>query len=77
MQHFQAPGCSEEVSRLTAASRRTSTNLMCDDRWLLFAHWAAGHGIDRLGPTCSCSNGHFSSLPLFDTRLLSQTVKGY
>ena len=26
---------------------------MNDDIWLLFAHWAAGQGIDPLGPTAA------------------------
>ena len=45
MQHYQAVGFSEEVSRLTAAPRRASTNRMYDDRWLCFAYWAAEQGI--------------------------------
>ena len=43
----------EEVSRLAAASRRHSTNRVYDDRWLRFAHWAAGQGMDLLGPTAA------------------------
>ena len=46
-------GFSKEVSRLTAAPRRPSTNRMYDDRWLCFSHWAAGQGIDPLGPTAA------------------------
>ena len=40
----------KEVSRLAAATRRPSTNRMYDDKWLRFAHWATGQGIDPLGP---------------------------
>ena len=40
----------EDVSRLLAASRRPSMNRIYDDRWLRFAHWAAGQGIDPLSP---------------------------
>ena len=43
----------KEVFRLTAAPRRPSTNRMYDDRWLCFAHWAAGQGFDPLGPTAA------------------------
>ena len=53
MQHYQAAGFSKEVSRLTAAPRRLSTNRMFVDRWLRFTHWAAGQGIDLLGPTAA------------------------
>ena len=44
----QAAGFSKEVPRLVAAPRRPSTNKMNADRWLRFAHWAIGQGIDRL-----------------------------
>ena len=50
MQHYQAPGFSNDLSRLAAAPRRPSTNRMYEERWLRFAHWAAGQGIDPLGP---------------------------
>ena len=40
----------EEVSRLVAAPRRPSTYTVYNDRWLRFAHWTAGQGIDPLGP---------------------------
>ena len=49
MQHFQAPKFSEDVSRLMAAPRITSTNGMHDDRLLHLAYWAAEQGIDPLG----------------------------
>ena len=51
MQRYQAAGFSKEVSRLAAAPRIPSTNTMYDDRWLRFARWARGQGIDLLGPT--------------------------
>ena len=66
----------EEVSRLAAAPRRPSTNRVYDDRWLRFAHWAAGQGIDLLGPTAA----HIAVFLyyLFDTQGLSpQSIKGY
>ena len=44
MRHYKAAGFSDEVSRLAAAPRRSSTNRMYDDRWLRFARWAAGQG---------------------------------
>ena len=53
MQHYQAAGFSEAVSRLAAAPRRPSTNRMYDNTWFRFAHWAAGQGIDSLGPTAA------------------------
>ena len=40
----------EEVSRLVAAPRRPSIYRVYNDRCLRFAHWAAGQGIDQLGP---------------------------
>ena len=49
MQHYQAAGFSKEVTRLTAAPRRPSTNRMCDDRWLRFAH-SADKELIRLVP---------------------------
>ena len=51
MQHFQSARFLEEVSRLAAAPRRSSTNHMYNHRWFRFAHWAAEQGIDKLGPT--------------------------
>ena len=51
LHHYQAAGFSKEVSRLTAAPRRPSTNKMYDDRWLHFAYWGTGQGIDLLGAT--------------------------
>ena len=74
--HYQAARFSKEVSRLTTAPRRPSTNQMYDDRWLRFTHWASGHGIDPLGPTA----GQIATFlyDLFDTHGLSpQTIKGY
>ena len=71
MQHYQAAGFSKELSRLAAAPRRPCTNKMYEDRWLLFAHWATGQGIDPLGPTALLYD-------LFDTHgLSSQTIKRY
>ena len=76
MQHYQAAGFSEEVSRLTAAPRRPSTNKMFDNRWLHFAHLAAGQGIDLLGPTAAQIAAFLFCL--FDTHGVSpQTIKGY
>ena len=49
---------------------------MYDDRWLCFAHWAAGQGIDLLGPTAAQIAAFLYYL--FDTHGLSpQTIKGY
>ena len=53
IQHYQAAEFSNEISRLTAACRRPCTNRMYDDRWLHFAHWDAGQGIDPLVPTAA------------------------
>ena len=78
MRHYKAAGFSEEVSRLTAAPRRPSTNRvpMYDDRWLRFARWAAGQGFDPLDPTAAQIASFLFTL--FDTHGLSpQTVKGY
>ena len=49
---------------------------MYDNRWLCFAHWGAGQGIDTVGPTAS----QIAAFPyyLFDTHSLSsQAIKGY
>ena len=76
MQHNQAACFAKEVSRLAAAPRRPSTNRMNDDRWLRFAHWAAGQGIDRLGPTAAQIATFLYYL--FDSHgLPPQTIKGY
>ena len=49
---------------------------MYDDRWLCFAHWPAGQGIDRLGPTAAQMATFLYYL--FDTHGRSpQTIKGY
>ena len=73
MQHYQTAGFPKEVSRLTAAPRRPSTNRMYDDRWL---HWATGHGIHPLCPTATQIATFLYYL--FDTHGLSpQTIKGY
>ena len=48
MQHYQAAEFFKEAPRLVAAPRRPSTNRVYDGRWLHFAHWAAGQGIDLL-----------------------------
>ena len=53
MQHYQVAGFSREVSKLVAAPRRPSTNRMYDGRWLCFANWATGNGVDPLGPTAA------------------------
>ena len=68
----------EEVSRLVAAPRtnRPLTNRVYDDRWLCFAHWAAGQGIDPLGPTAA--EIVVFLYYLFDNQGLSpQPIKGY
>ena len=69
MQHYQAAGFSKEVSRLSAAPRRPSTNRMYDDRLLHFANWATRKGFDPLGPTA----GQIAAFlyKLSDTRGLS------
>ena len=47
-----------------------------DDRWLRFAHWAAGQGIGPLGPTVAQIAAFLYYL--FDINGLSpQTIKGY
>ena len=76
MRHYKAAGFSDEVSRLTAAPRRPSTNRMYDERWLRFARWAAGQGFDPLDPTAAQIASFL--FDLFDTHGLSpQTIKGY
>ena len=45
LQHLQAAGFSEEVSRLAAAPRRSSISRIYDSRWLRFAHWATEQGF--------------------------------
>ena len=76
MRHYKAAGFSDEVSRLAAAPRRPSTNLMYDDRWLSLSRWAAGQGFDPLEPTAAQIASFLFTL--FDTHGLSpQTVKGY
>ena len=66
----------EEVSRLEAALRRPSTNRVYNDRWLCFALWAAGPGIDQLGPTAAQIATFLYYL--FDSQGLSpQSIKGY
>ena len=76
MRHYKAAGFSDEVSRLAAAPGRPSTNRMYDDRWLRFAHWAAGQGFDPLDPTAAQIASFL--FDLFDTHGLSpQTIKGY
>ena len=68
----------DEVSRLVAAptTNRPSTNRVYDDRWLRFAQWAAGQGIDPLGPTPA--EIVVFLYYLFDTQGLSpQPIKGY
>ena len=77
MQHFQTAGfLGLEVSRLAAAPRRRSTNSMYDDKWLLFAGWAAKQGTDPLGNTTADVTSSLFSL--VETHHLSpQTFKGY
>ena len=75
IQHYQATGFSKEVSRFVAAPKTPSTNRMYDDRWLCFAHWAAGQGNDPLGPIAVQIAAFLGYL--FDTHGLSpQTIKG-
>ena len=72
MQHFQAAGFSEEVSRLAKVPRRASINRMYEDRWL---QWASEQGFDPLGPTAAQIASFYS---LFDSHgLSSQMIKGY
>ena len=76
MQHNQAAGFLKEVSRLAATPRRPFTKRMYDDRWLRFAHYAAGQGIDLFGLTAAQIATFLYYL--FDTHgLLSQTIKEY
>ena len=76
MQHYQAAGFSKEVSRLATAPRKPLTNRMYEDRWLCFAHWATGQGIDLLGPAAAQIAAFL--FYLFDTHGMSpQTIKGY
>ena len=76
MRLYKAAGFSDEVSRLTAAPRRPSTNCIYDVRWFRFARWAAGQGFDPLDPTAAQIASFLFTL--FDTHGLSpQTVKGY
>ena len=76
MRHYKAAGFSDEVSRLTAAPRRPSTNRMYDDRWCRFVRWAAGQGFDPLDPTAAQIASFL--FDLFNTHGLSpQTIKGY
>ena len=57
-------------------SRIPSTNRMYDGRWLRFANWATGNGVDPLCPTAAKKAAFLYEL--FDTRGLSpQTIKGY
>ena len=75
-QVFSAAGFSDEVSRLTAAPRRPSTNRMYDDRWCRFTGWAVGQGTDPLDPTAAQVASFL--FDLFDTHGLSpRTIKGY
>ena len=49
---------------------------MYDDRWLRFADWATGQGIDHLGPKAAQIAAFLYYL--FDTQGLSpQSIKGY
>ena len=67
IQHRQAAGFSKVVSRHAAAPRKPSTNRKYDNRWLRFAHWAAGQGIDPLGPTAAHIAAILYYWYLFDT----------
>ena len=74
--HYQAAGFSKEVFRLTAAPRRPSPNRIYHDRWLRFTNWAAGQGIDSLGPTAAQIAAFLYYL--FATHSLPpQNMKGY
>ena len=76
VQHYQAAGFSKEVSKLSAAPRRPSTNRMYDDMCLCLAIWAIRKGFDPLGPTAAQIAAFLYDL--FDTHGLSpQTIKGY
>ena len=76
VQHYQAAGFSKEVSKLSAAPRRPSTNRMYDDMCLCLAIWATRKGFDPLGPTAAQIAAFLYDL--FDTHGLSpQTIKGY
>ena len=76
MKHYQAAGFLKEVSKLTAAPRRPSTNRMYDDRWLCFTNWARRKGFDPLGPTAAQIATFLYEF--FNTHGLSpQTIKGY
>ena len=76
MRHYKAAGFSDEVSRLAAAPKRSSTNSIYDDRWLRFTPWAAGQGFDPLDPTAAQIASFLFTL--FNTHGLSpRTVKGY
>ena len=74
MQHCQAAGFSEGVSRLAMAPKRPSTNHMYDNRWLHFAHWVARQGIDLPAPKAAPQIATFL-YPFFDTHgLLPQML---
>ena len=65
----------EKVTGLVAAPRRPSTNRVYEDRWLRFAHWAAGQRIDPNGPTAAQIATFLYYF--FDTEGLSpQSIKG-
>ena len=77
MQHYQAAGFSEEVSRLVAAPRRPSGNRITTiGGFTSLNGLAAGQGIDPLGPTAAQIATFLSSL--FETHGLSPQInKGY
>ena len=76
MQHCQAAGIAEVVLRLATTPRRPSTNRMHDNRWLHFAHWSPGQGMNPVGPTAA-QIGTFPCY-LFDTHGLSpQAITGF
>ena len=47
-----------------------------DDSWLRFIHWAAGQGIDQLGPTAAQIDT-FCIILLDSPGLSPQTSKGF
>ena len=69
-------GFSESVSRLQAASKRSSTNSMYDDRWFHFIGWAAEQGIDPLCHTAALK-ASFSVLTFQDLWSCSSNSKSY
>ena len=76
MQHYQAAGFSREISKLSAAPIRLSTNRMYDNRWPCFAKWATVQGFDPLGPKAAQIAAFLYDV--IDTHGQSpQTIKGH